>query len=504
MRIAVAGLQHETNTFVGGVTDACAFAKPGGWPELVRGAALCEGLAGTSVPLAGALAVLADRGADVVPLVWAAALPSGPVDHRVFEAFRQEIVDGLSASEPVDGVFVELHGAMVTTAEPDAEGNLLEALRRVLGPTVPLVATLDLHGNVTARMVANADWIEPYRTYPHVDMPETGKRAARRLLDLASGEDRRPARAFRPVPFLLPLVAQATDAPEVAALFAAARAQERATGVLGVQLTMGFPYADIADAGPAIIVYAESDQKAEDVADAHLALWIAAETLLHTPLIGPDEAVAKAMDGAGPDGPVILADVQDNPGGGGTQDTTGLLKALVEAGAHGAVLTHICDAPAAATAHSAGCGATLDMTVGGRASPEHGAPVEGPFEVVALGSGRFTGEGPMYCGNAIDLGPVALLRKGGIDVVVAGRRMQASEPGLLRHLGLDPACLPILAVKSSVHFRGAYQLMARDIILVDAPGAVTMSLEKLDFRHALRPVARAAPYDILGPTGDAT
>ncbi len=504
MRIAVAGLQHETNTFVGGVTDASAFLKPGGWPELVRGEALRDSLAGTAVPMAGALAVLSNHGADIVPLLWAMALPSGPVDHAVFEAFRDEIVQGLKAAEPLDGVLLELHGAMVTTAEPDAEGNLLQTVRRALGSEVPVVATLDPHGNVTARMVACADWIEPYRTYPHVDMSETGARAACRLLDFAGGMHEPPARVYRPVPFLLPVVAQATDGPAMAALYAAAREHESTADVLGVQLTFGFPYADIADAGPAIVVYAESDRRAEEVAEMHLALWLDAEASLHMPLVGPNEAVAMAMDGAGSDGPVVLADVQDNPGAGGSQDTTGLLRALVEAGARGAVLAHICDPPAAAAAHAVGCGATLDLTVGGLTSPEHGAPVEGPFEVAALGSGRFTGEGPMYRGNAIDLGPVTVLRKNGVDVVVAGKRMQASEPGLLRHLGLNPEQLPILAVKSSVHFRGAYQAMARNIILVNAPGAVTMSLDKLDFRHAVRPVARAVPNDNRRPTGDFT
>ncbi len=493
MRIAVAGLQHETNTFVDGIADAAAFEAPGGWPKLARGQAMFEGLAGTSVPMAGALTVLSKHDVEIVPLLWAMALPSGPVDHATFAAFRDEIVDGLKAAAPLDGVLLELHGAMVTTAEPDAEGDLLEAVRDAVGPQVPIVATLDLHGNVSARMVAGADWIEPYLTYPHIDMAETGQRAALRLLGFAGGAQASPAKAFRPVPFLLPLVAQATDAPAVAALYAAARERESAADVFAVHQTMGFPLADIADAGPAIIVYADSDRRAADVAEAHFKTWIAAETALHAPLTRPAEAVATAIAGAGPGGPVILADVQDNPGGGGSQDTTELLQALVAARAEGAVMTHICDAPAAAAAHAAGRGASLNITIGGRTAPEHGAPVDGPFEVAALGSGAFTGEGPMYRGNAIDLGPVALLTRNGVGVIVAGKRMQASEPGLLRHLGLDPEDLPILALKSSVHFRGAYQAMARDIILVDAPGAVPMNLDKLDYRNAVRPVARAGP-----------
>ncbi|MFW5641457.1 MAG: M81 family metallopeptidase, partial [Roseicyclus sp.] len=226
MRIAVAGLQHETNRFVGGVTGAEAFAAPGGWPPLARGAALPQRLAGSSVPMAGALGVLAEAGVEVVPLLWAMALPSGPVDHAAYTAMRDEIVAGLRAAAPVDGVLVELRGAMVTTEEDDAEGDLLDAVRAAAGPDIPLVATVDLHGNLTARMVAAADWIEPYRTYPHVDMAETGARAARRLLARIRGDLPRPASALRPVPFLLPLIAQATGMPAVARLCAAARADE--------------------------------------------------------------------------------------------------------------------------------------------------------------------------------------------------------------------------------------------------------------------------------------
>ncbi|MFW5642123.1 MAG: MlrC C-terminal domain-containing protein, partial [Roseicyclus sp.] len=298
-----------------------------------------------------------------------------------------------------------------------------------------------------------------------------------------------------------PLIAQATGMPAVARLCAAARADEGEGGVHAVQLIMGFPYADIAEAGPAILVHARDAAGAEAVADRHLALWRAAEPDLAAPMAEPAEAVARAKAKAGPGGPVVLADVQDNPGGGAPQDTTGLLHALIAARAEGAVLVHLCDAQAAAAAHAAGVGARLHLALGGRSDPAHGAPVPGPFEVAALGPGRFTGEGPMYRGNAIDLGPVALLRRAGVGVIVAGRRMQASEPGLLRHLGLAPEALPILAVKSSVHFRGAYQAMAREIILVEAPGAVPMALDRLPFARAVRPVARAAHTETRIPEG---
>ncbi len=187
-------------------------------------------------------------------------------------------------------------------------------------------------------------------------------------------------------------------------------------------------------------------------------------------------------------GPVVIADTQDNPGGGGPGDTTGMLAALLAADAP-ALLVHMADAPAAAAAHAAGLGATIDVALGGRALPDTGAPVPGPWTVAALGDGNFVGEGPMYGGNAITLGPVACLSRGSVRVIVAPKRMQASEPALPKHLGQDPFAAQILVVKSSVHFRGAYQDRARAVIVARAPGPVTGDLADLPARRQTRRAA---------------
>ncbi|MFD0979080.1 M81 family metallopeptidase [Tropicimonas aquimaris] len=486
MRIAIVGFQHETNSFSPGVTTAEAFETPFGWPRLSRGEELLERLPGTAVPSAGALAELKAAGGTPVPIFWAIALPSAPVDHAAFEGYRNEILDGLRAALPLDGVFLELHGAMATTEEEDAEGAIIAAVRDLVGSDLPIVVSLDLHTNLTQRMVSGADFLDAYRTYPHVDMSETGARAMRRMISFVNGASR-PAAAFREVPFLLPLTAQATGAEPVCRLYRAA--QEAGGDGRDVTLTLGFPLADIASAGPAIAAYAPDAATAEALAEAQLALWTAAETEFAAPILPPAEAIAAARAVPPGPGPVVLADVQDNPGGGGTNDTTGLLQAMVDAGLDGALLVHIADAEAVAAAQVAGPGAVVDVPLGGKSDPETGAPVPGPWRVCRLGDGRFTGQGPMYSGNAIDMGPVALLERNGVQVIVAAGRMQASEPALIRHLGIEPAELPFLAVKSSVHFRGAYQEMARGILHVDAPGRVTMDLTRLPYRRALRPPA---------------
>jgi len=484
MRIALAGLQHETNTFAPELTEAEDFLAPGGWPKQSRGAEVVSTITGTSVPMAGALRILDQAGATAVPLLWTIALPSGPVRHSAFEALADEIATKLQAALPVDGLFLELHGAMATTGDDDAEGALLARLRGILGPDVPIVVALDLHTNLSARMVENADQMFAYLTYPHVDMADTGARAMHRLIDFAQGAAR-PAKAFRQMPYLLPLVAQATGSPPVNTLYHAA-AERHAVDTM---LTLGFPLADVPDAGPALVTYAQDQDAADRAADETLREWTDAEPEFQARLCTPAEGVAQAMQST--QHPVVIADVQDNPGGGGSNDTTGLLQALIAARAKGALMVHIVDTEAVNAAVAAGVGAVLDIGVGGRADPHTGAPVPGPWRVAALGDGKFTGVGPMYAGATIEMGPVALLEQSGVQVIIAAKRMQASEPALIRHLGLDPAALPILCVKSSVHFRGAYESMAGEIILVAAPGRVTMDLASLKYTKCMRRPAGA-------------
>lgn len=485
MRIAIAGLQHETNTFAPEITEADAFFAPGGWPAHVRGAAMIPAIANTSVPTAGALQVLDKAGGTPVPLLWAMALPSGPVRHSAFVELADDLLMRLRDAMPVDGVFIELHGAMATTADDDAEGALLARVRELVGPDVPVVAALDLHTNLSTRMVEATDQLFAYLTYPHVDMADTGARAMRQLLAFVKGAPR-PAKAFRQMPFLLPLVAQNTGSDPVNRIYAQA-----ARGDAETMLTLGFPLADVPDSGPALTSYGSDQATADRVADDTLRHWIAAEPEFDTTLSDPADAITRAMRAKR--GPVVLADVQDNPGGGGSNDTTGLLSALVQAGASGALLVHIADAGAVAAALEAGEGGTIDVAVGGKTDPHTGAPVAGPWKVLALNDGPFTGSGPMYKGNAIDMGPVALLEQNGVRVIVAGKRMQASEPSLIRHLGLEPADIPILCVKSSVHFRGAYEEMATEIILVAAPGRVIMDLNALDYKKSRRRAAGLNP-----------
>jgi microcystin degradation protein MlrC len=314
-------------------------------------------------------------------------------------------------------------------------------------------------------------------------MRETGARAFRRLTALASGGVPRPAKALRRPPFLVALTWPCTLVEPAASLVGAHEAADGGDGLPWVSAAMGFPLADIAEAGPAVLAYATTPAAADRLADDLLARWLAAEPALDGAVLDAAAVVEQAKRlAAGPGtGPVVVADTQDNPGGGGSGDTTGLLRALIEARAAGALVVHIADREVVRAAHVAGEGNPLTVRLGGKVHPEFGAPVAGDAVVVALGDGRFTGTGPMSRGNPVDLGPVARLRLFDIEVVVAERKAQASEPELLRHLGVEPADVPILALKSSVHFRAAYQKMARAVLVAAAPGPVTADLRALRF-----------------------
>ena len=496
LRIAVCGFQHETNTFVSTPTTLEDFERGSTWPPLCRGAEMLERLAHASPPASGAIEAAQSAGAEIVPVLWAMAYPSGRVTDHAFETIAHEIVEGLARAHgerPLDGVYVDLHGAMVTDSFEDGEGELLARLRAALPRPLPIAASLDFHANLSDAMVEASDLLDIYRTYPHVDMAVTGARAMRRLMAMASGERLVPAKALRRPPFLVSITWQCTLAEPAKGLFAAHEAADGGEALPWISGAMGFPLADIADNGPGVLAYAATQADADARADALLARWLEAEAALDGRVLDAAEVVAEAMrlaagEGAGP---VVIADTQDNPGGGGPGDTTGLLRALVDAGADGALVVHLPDPETVDAAHEAGIGGTFRARIGGKADPAFGEPFAAEALVLALGDGRFTGVGPMYRGNRADLGPCARLRVRGVEVIVTTRKAQASEPALLHHLGVDPAQTSILALKSSVHFRAAYQHMARAVLVAKAPGPVTADLRELRFEH-LRPGVRIA------------
>jgi microcystin degradation protein MlrC len=491
LRIAVGGFQHESHSFAPRPTRYEDFVHPGGFPGLCEGAAVLPAVHGTSVPLAGAVEVAQAEGVDIVPLAWGFANPAGPVQDEAFERIAALLCANLSRAldaGPLDGVYLELHGAAVADSFPDAEGELLRRVRAIIG-AVPLTISLDPHCNLTQAMVDRVDALVPYRTYPHVDMKPSGAQAMRLLLRrIARGAPF--ARAFRQIDFWISLPAQCTLMPPMSPVLEARAAIEAETGAVELGFCFGFPYADFADCGVALAAYAETQATADAAADRLAAFISAREASFAIDILDADAAVARAIRNAGSGKPVVIADTQDNPGGGGHGDTTGLLAALIAQNAQGAVFCLINDAESAAACHAAGLGATIALRLGGKSD---GMPIAVNATIERLTDGRFTLTGPMGKGNPAGLGKCALIRvTPGIQVLVVSQKMQALDQEILRHVGIEPNTARILALKSSVHFRADFQPIASEVIVAASPGPVVADPATLDFQH-VRPGVRKRP-----------
>lgn len=490
-RIAIAGFQHETSSFAPTKAGYEAFATPGGWPGLTRGPAILEAVAGINLPVAGFIDAARADGHELAPALWCHAPPSAPVTEAAYERIAGMLLEDLAALMPADAVYLDLHGAMVAEHLEDGEGELLGRVRALVGPDMPVVASLDLHANLTPAMVAAADALPAFRTYPHLDMAETGARAAEQVGRLLGTRSRRHT-TLRQAPFLAPITSQCTLVDPARALYAAAREVEGG-GAACVSLCMGFPLADIRDCGPAVAVHGSDEAAVGRAAEEIAGLIESSEVAFASEYWTPDDAVRRAMALAGSAGrPVILADTQDNPGAGGDGDTTGIIESLVRLGAQGAVVALLNDAEAARAAHAAGEGADIEIAIGeGSGQPGH-RPYRNRFRVARLGDGAFTATGPFYAGSRMRLGPMALLEVGGVGILVASRKQQAADQAMLRHLGVEPAAQKILALKSSVHFRADFQALASEILIVTAPGPCIADTTKLAYKR-LRPGVRVGP-----------
>jgi microcystin degradation protein MlrC len=493
-RIAVAGFQHETNTFAPFGATFTDFEKPDGWPGLTVGSDIIDVFTPLNIGMGGFLTAMPD--AEIVPLAWCSAEPCSKVEDAAFDRISGLILEKLGQAGPVDGVYLDIHGAMVTESHEDGEGELLRRVRAFVGRDVPIVISLDLHANLTDAMVELADGITIYRTYPHIDMAETGAEAAR-LMRLLLGSKTRFHKALRRFPYLMPLHIQCTTIEPCQGLYN--RLAELQTGpILRTDLAAGFPAADIREAGPAFIVQGTDAAATERAADQLLQAAVEAEGAFDTSLLSPLEAVRAAMRRGKPGRPVVLADVQDNPGAGGSSDTTELLRVLVSEGARDTALALMWDPKAALAAHAAGVGADLELDLGGKFMPGD-RPFSSRFKVDALSSGSFTCSGVMYKGVTVELGPMAVLRitDGGADirVVVNSTRFQCLDLDIFRHIGIEPTEMAILVIKSTVHFRADFEPIAGEILTVEAPGLLPCRLDTIPYRY-LRSGVRLGP---LGP-----
>lgn len=489
-RVAVAGFLHETNTFAVNSANMAAFIQGGGYIPLSRGEDVLKNAIDINLGIAGALKFAQEANWEVVPILWAGAIPSAPVTKDAYETIVAEIIEGLRDCGEVDGIFIDLHGAMVAEHVDDGEGELLERVRAVR-PHEPLAVALDLHGNITSKMFEYTDVMVGFRTYPHIDMAETGYRSAQVLDALMDKAKKGWHKAMRKGDYLIPIAWQCTDEQPAKDLYA--MTDNLPVGVATASLFMGFPAADFAECGPSVFAYGWDKQVVNQQADKIAKALADAEPSFAGTAYMPVAGVQKAMELAkNASRPVVIADTQDNPGAGGSSDTTGMLRTLVQCGAERAAIGCIHDAQAAKAAHEAGEGEEVEIALGGKSGIEDDKPFIARFLVEKLSDGKAHATGPYYGGAWLDMGLSACLRLGGTRIVVTTNLAQMADRELYRMVGIEPEQQAILVNKSSVHFRADFAPIAEKLLVCTAPGAMPLSPAQLPWRK-LRSGLRLEP-----------
>ena len=474
-RIAIAGINHETNTYAQGLTTAADFYQ-------LRGARLLS-RRGTETDIGGALDACAARGFEAVPLLVAGAQPSGTIEASAYEDFKQEILTGLVDAGPFDGVFLGLHGAGVVEGIPDLEADLAHAVRRQVGEAVPVVAVFDLHGNVTQNMGDALDGVFACHQYPHIDLHLRAFEAIDLIAAMLT-EKFRPSVYVASVPVLLPTTTTFHGIGE--SFLAEVLAAESDADLIDVSWFHGFPYADVPQSGSQLVVTSRGDPAAAADIARRLAnrLWQLRDEFLPERLTAA-EAVARARSSDAR--PVVINETSDNCGGGTPGDGTHLLRAMLAAGVTNAAFGFIVDPEVAQQAHRAGVGATLQVELGGKTDNLHGAPLQLTAYVKALHDGRLTMLA-MARGAPLNLGPLARLVVDGIDIIVGSRRSQTFDVGPFLAVGIDVSALDIVALKSSNHFRAGFNAIAGAIVTADPPGLSTHDVTVFDHGQASRPL----------------
>lgn len=487
MRIASGGIQHETNTFANIPTTLDDFVRDSQCGPLLEGGdVIVNRYAGTGCIHGGYIDGAAIADVDLLPLLCAKAQPAGIVEQSCFDTMLDWFLERLEKVLPVDGLLLDLHGAMVVANDEDAEGAFLEAVRQRVGKEIPLVVTLDLHANITSRMAELSTVIIGYDTYPHVDMNERGREAVQLLVSTIRGEIT-PIQEFRQLPLLTMPPMQCTSREPMQSLIATMHQMEAEPNVLTATIAMGFPFADIVDAGVSVLVTCDGDaglanHKADQLAGS---LWNLRDEL--QPRLTKIEEVIHFVENRAK-GLTIFADGSDNPGGGAPCDGTIALQAMIDAGVQGGVVAILYDPETAAQATAAGVGSTIPVQLGGKTDNRHGKSVLGEATVQALCDGNFVYGGPMLRGVAEQLGPTATLRIANVEVIVSSQRRQCLDAEMLRIAGIEPTQRRLIVLKSAVHFRADFEPLAAHIFDADTPGIHRPDFSAYDYQHVRRPI----------------
>jgi len=478
-RIAVASILQETNTFSPVATRYEDFTPVFGRDAYLRHE-------GKLTEMGGFIDVLKKTRAEIVPVCAAWAITANRLVRADFERLADEFETNLRRAKP-DALLLAMHGAQTAEGEDNVEGNILQRARGILGPQRPVVLTLDLHANITRRMVGLADAIVGYHTYPHVDMYETGQNAARMMVRILKGE-MRPAMAFRKLPLIVQAENSQTYRGPMHKLIAAAQALEKSGKAEAVSIFPVQPWLDIAEMGCSVVSVTNGDPRiAQQQADTLARRLWDNKKAFETELTSVPDAIRAALNMQG--GPVVLSESSDSTGSGSPGDSTGVLKHLIRAPLTGPAAIFLVDPAAVASAIEAGVGSTLTMKIGGAFDKKHSKPVKVTGNVKLISDGRWVARARGYnTGITTCMGRSVVLEVGQVQILIAERSAMTVDPELFRSHGIDPIYCKIVVVKSPNGFRAAYEPIARALFVVDTPGVSTANLKTLPFKRIPRPI----------------
>jgi microcystin degradation protein MlrC len=480
--VVVARIKHETNTFSSLSTGCSEFESTSHF----IGEDIPPEFRGTNTDLGGFFRIAEKEGWEVVPTVAANATPGGIVTADALDCFLDRLLTGIEEHDP-DAVLLGLHGAMVSERDRDGDGFILERVREAAGDAVPVMATLDLHANISERMLTHADGLFGYDTYPHVDIGDTGETAARAMAATLHGE-LDPTIVAERAPLLPPLpVLQTADEPMASLLAAAGDAESDL--VPDISVFGGFAYADVPEAGFSVVGVTD-ESLVEETRAACADIATDADDRRHEfdrTYTSVDEAVAAAREWDATDGPLLLADIADNPGGGSAEDGTVILEALLDAGLEDVAVAAIYDPAAVDAAVEAGVGSSVTVSLGGHVE-DNGDPITVEAYVRSLSDGTYRNQGPMSTGLQVSFERTAVLDIDGIDVIVGSHRQQPYDPEVFRSQGITPERQRVLVLKSTVHYRAGYEPIAGEIREVSAPGLCSPDLSSFSYEHVERPM----------------
>ena len=479
MRVAIGGIWHETNTFANTRTTLDDFRAY----QFAQGDWIIKRYRDVLNEIGGMHIGSRLNNFELVPTFFAGAVPSGIVARETYEQLAAWLLNDLAHND-FDGVLLVLHGAMVAENVSDVEGDLLQRVRALVR-NKPIVATFDIHANLSAAMIENADALIGYDTYPHVDVYERGTEAAHVMGKILRGEIQ-PTPAFEHVPLLSVPQAQYTSGSPMKEIMLRRAEMENDSRVVTASVAVGFPYADVEFAGMSVSVTTNDDAElaAQYARELRELIWAQRNTFV-VQNMSVDEAVQRAMESD--EEPVILVDVADNIGGGSPGDGTVLLEKLLAAKAQDTVVT-IADAEAVTQAIDAGITSNVTLRVGGKTDSMHGAPIQVRGRVRLISSGEYVHKGSYMTGTTMRMGHTVVLDCDGLDLVLMERKTMPFDAQQLRSLGIEPADKKIIVVKSAIAWQAAYGDIAREIIYVDTPGICTANLKTLPYKNVRRPI----------------